>query len=185
MRESLLRIASSAIAAGLAAGRIGRPDRTTWRAELAVPGASFVTLTNPRAGLRGCRGTLEPLRALGDDVHCNAFASAFDDPRFPAVSADEVTNLEVEIAVLGPLERLEVSDEAELSRRLSPGHDGVVLTAGDRRATFLPKVWELLPDPQEFLAELKRKAGLPQPFWSPAVRIEVYRTQCFRGTFFH
>jgi AmmeMemoRadiSam system protein A len=128
---------------------------------------------------------LEPVRALGDDVWHNAFASAFDDPRFPPLAPTEFAALEIEISVLSPLEPLAVASEEELRQTLVPGRDGVVLSLGRQRATFLPKVWESLSDVGDFLGELKRKAGLPRGYWSPEVRIEIYRTERFAGTPVH
>jgi hypothetical protein len=181
MREWLVDLASRALVAGVVDGCVLAPDRAGWPDALHALRATFVTLRRPCGALRGCRGQLEATRALGDDVFFNAIASALDDPRFAPLAADEIDGLEIEVAVLSPLEAVDVRSEAELRRVLMPGRDGLVLIAGSRRATFLPKVWEMLPDPADFLGELKRKAGLPTNYWSDAVRIDRYRTEDFAG----
>jgi AmmeMemoRadiSam system protein A len=178
--ERLIALGSAAIAAGFARAPAA-PDPSDWPAALLEPRATFVTLTTPDAGLRGCRGTLEAARPLGADVWWNAAASAFDDPRFAPVVPEEFAQLHIEVSVLSALERLDVEDEAALRARLVPRRDGLVLTFGRHRATFLPKVWETLPEVEEFLGELKRKAGLPRGFWSASMRVERYFTENIGG----
>ena len=145
---------------------------------LRAPGASFVTLRLD-GGLRGCIGTIEARRALGDDVVHNARAAAFRDPRFPPVGPAEVPRLEVEVSVLSPREPLEVYSEAEALEKLRPGMDGIYFEFHDLAATFLPQVWESLPLPVDFLGELRRKAGLPPRFWHPDVRLSRYTVEKF------
>jgi len=143
---------------------------------LREPGATFVTLT--MAGrLRGCIGSLEAWRGVGEDVVENARAAAFRDPRFQPVSASELADLRVEVSLLSASSPIDFTDEADAVTRLRPGVDGVILTAGARRGTFLPQVWDELPEPVEFLAHLKRKAGLPASYWGPDVRLERYTVQ--------
>ena len=167
---ALLGIARSAIASEL--GRAARG--ATSHPALAQPGATFVTLKCD-GELRGCIGSLEPRRALGVDVRDNALAAAFRDPRFPPLAAAELDATRVEVSLLSPREALVVADEADLVRKLRPGVDGVVLECGHHRATFLPQVWETLGEPSEFLAALKRKAGLGAEFWSARMRVSRYR----------
>ena len=152
---TLLRLARGAIAAALGAATPAVPD-VPW---LRAPGATFVTL---RAGddLRGCIGSLEPRRALADDVQANAVAAAFRDPRFPPVQANELPALTVEVSLLGLPSPVVFRDRRDLAQQLRPGVDGVILECGARRATFLPQVWESLPDPEDFLDHLARKAGI-------------------------
>lgn len=145
---------------------------------LSAPAATFVTLTQD-GDLRGCIGSLEPVRPLRDDVAQNALAAAFRDPRFPALGRHEVEVTSIEVSVLTRPAPLPVADEAEARARLRPGVDGVILTAGACRATFLPQVWEDLPDPAEFLAHLRRKAGLPASAWPAGTRLEVYQVTKF------
>lgn len=139
-------------------------------------GASFVTL---RMGgeLRGCIGSIEPRRALGEDVASNAQAAALRDPRFPPVSREEHPHLQVEVSVLSSREPLEAATEADAVRALRPGIDGVCLEFGAATATFLPQVWQGLADPAEFLAQLRRKAGLPEGFWHPGLRLSRYTVE--------
>ncbi len=151
-----------------------------WREEwLRAHGASFVTLKR-EGDLRGCIGTIDPHRALGDDVWHNARAAAFRDPRFPPLSHAEHDGLEVEVSVLSPREYFEAASEADAASKLRPGLDGVYLEYGYSRATFLPQVWESLPHPPEFLAELRRKAGLPARFWHADVRLSRYVVEKFK-----
>lgn len=137
------------------------------------PGASFVTLTQDGA-LRGCIGSLEAYRQLLDDVRANAIAAALRDPRFPPLRAAELAHTRIEVSLLSAPEALEFSSEADAIAGLRPGIDGVVLQYGQARGTFLPQVWESLPQPAEFLAQLKRKAGLPADFWDGGIRLARY-----------
>jgi len=137
------------------------------------PAATFVTLT--RAGdLRGCIGSLEAYRPLRDDVQENALAAAFRDPRFPPLTATEWPDIQVEVSLLSTPQALSVRDEADLLTQLCPGRDGLILQEGSRRATFLPQVWEQLPEPKQFLSHLMQKAGRPANYWSPTLRFERY-----------
>lgn len=169
---SLLTIARNAIERDF-----GREARTvTPHPMLSRPGASFVTLTQ-NGQLRGCIGSLEAYRALATDVAENAGAAAFRDPRFAPLSHEEVDRTRVEVSLLEAAEAMDFCDEADAIARLRPGVDGVILTHGDRRATFLPQVWESLPDPQRFLAQLKRKAGLPAAYWDEKIALARYGVQ--------
>ena|SRR5687767_10857414 len=171
----LVRLARNAIAAPLADGawaRLGEP----W---LEDPGASFVTLR--RAGeLRGCIGSIEAVRPLGEDVVHNARAAAFGDPRFPPVEPGEIERIDVEVSVLTRAQPIAAASESEAVAALRPGVDGIVLEYGGRRATFLPQVWENLADPLDFLSELRRKADLPARFWHPGMRLSRYTVEKFR-----
>jgi AmmeMemoRadiSam system protein A len=138
--------------------------------------ATFITLRS--AGeLRGCIGTLRAHRPLVEDVRHNVRAAAFEDPRFPPLKVEELEVIRIEVSLLSPLEPLEVASESELLQQLEPGRDGVLLECGFNRGTFLPQVWEQLPDPRTFLARLKRKAGLAETFWSPELKIWRYRVR--------
>jgi AmmeMemoRadiSam system protein A len=140
---------------------------------LQEPGACFVTLTQDEQ-LRGCIGTLEAHRPLLLDVRANAVAAAFRDPRFAPLAARELARTEVEVSLLSPMQALEFGGEADALAQLRPGIDGVVFEFGARRSTFLPQVWEQLPDVDDFMAQLKRKAGLPADFWHAQVRLQCY-----------
>ncbi|MCP4301402.1 MAG: AmmeMemoRadiSam system protein A [Gammaproteobacteria bacterium] len=145
---------------------------------LMEPAATFTTL-HVEAELRGCRGTLEAERPLAEDVTRSAFLAAFRDPRFDPVGQDELGAIRLEVSVLSPLESIAVNDEADLLDRLTPGTDGLVIVAAGRRATFLPTVWEMLPDPRLFLAALKAKCGLADDYWSEQLEFQRYRTTSY------
>jgi len=170
----LLTLARSAIAEALGLSVDGfRPLEADW---LEQQGACFVTL-KMNGELRGCIGSLEPHRSLREDVHANAVAAALHDPRFPSLTADEFARVHIEVSVLMPLQKMDAGSEAEVLSRLVPGVDGVVFEYGMHRATFLPQVWEQLPDPALFMAHLKQKAGLPAAFWHPDVLIYTYKVE--------
>lgn len=167
--ETLLKLARSGIAA-----QLGRPESPAaqpgWLDE---PGASFVTLTR-QGELRGCIGTLEAHRPLGIDVRENAVAAAFRDPRFAPLNGAEFDAIRVEVSLLSPREPIHAASEVEALAALRPGVDGVVFEYAHYRSTFLPQVWEQLPGPAEFLAQLRRKAGLAMDFWAEQVRLSRY-----------
>ena len=167
--STLLQLARSEIATKLGHD-VSSPAQAGWLAE---PGASFVTLTR-QGELRGCIGTLEAHRPLGLDVRENAVAAAFRDPRFMPLTRVEFDEIRVEVSVLSPSEVLVVAGEEHALATLRPNVDGVVFEYGHYRSTFLPQVWEQLPEPAEFLAHLKRKAGLPVDFWAEEVRLSRY-----------
>jgi AmmeMemoRadiSam system protein B/AmmeMemoRadiSam system protein A len=167
--ETLLKLARSEIASKLGQA-VTPPAQAGWLQE---PGASFVTLTR-QGELRGCIGTLEAHRPLGVDVRENAVAAAFRDPRFMPLTRAEFDDIRVEVSLLSPAEALAVASEEHALATLRPGIDGVVFEYGHYRSTFLPQVWEQLPEPAEFLAHLKRKAGLSMDFWSESVRLSRY-----------
>lgn len=141
--------------------------------------ATFVTL-RIAGELRGCIGTIEAHRALGDDVAHNAHAAAYRDARFPPLDRGERAGLQVEVSILSPRLPLPVASEDEALARLRPGVDGVVLEFQEFRATFLPQVWDNLPDPFAFLVELRRKARLPARFWHPELKLSRYTVEKYR-----
>ncbi len=140
--------------------------------------ASFVTLKH-HGEMRGCIGTLEPVRPLVEDVAHNAFAAAFQDARFPLMQADELAQLVIHISILGPPEPLQFESEQQLLAQLQAGIDGLILNERNHRATFLPSVWESLQEPRGFLRQLKRKAGLPADYWSDTIKIQRYQVENF------
>jgi hypothetical protein len=181
-RTQLLEVASRSIEHGLGTGLPLPVDPRNHPQPLRERSACFVTLRRTGA-LRGCIGELEAHRSLVESVADRAFQAAFRDPRFASLRAEELHDLEIHVAILGPLAPLAVRDERELWEQLEPGVDGVTLTEGAARATFLPAVWEKLPEPRRFLAELKRKAGLPQDHWSDQVAISRYQVFEFSGRY--
>jgi AmmeMemoRadiSam system protein A len=140
---------------------------------LRAPGASFVTLML-NDELRGCIGHLEAFQPLVKDIADNAYAAALKDPRFSPVAKTDLLIISVQISVLSKPEPLACTSEADLLSKIRPGIDGLILEDGHRRATFLPAVWENLPEPQEFVRQLKRKAGLEQNGWSETLTVQRY-----------
>jgi AmmeMemoRadiSam system protein A len=169
---TLLALARASIAQALGLPR-AEGELPSW---LQKPGACFVTLTQD-GQLRGCIGSLGAHRPLGDDVRANAVAAALRDPRFPALTAAELGRTQVEVSVLSPMQPLSFNSEAEALAQLRPHIDGVVLEYGGHRGTFLPQVWEHLPTPTAFMAQLKRKAGLRADFWADGVRLQRYTVE--------
>jgi len=172
--RALIALARAAIESSLFATREIQSD-SPW---LEQCGATFVTLTKD-GQLRGCIGSLEAARPLATDVAQNALGAAFRDPRFPRLAADEWPRCRIEVSLLSASQRLEFADEAELLAQLEPGVDGVILEADNRRATFLPQVWESLPDKRAFLAELVKKAGLPADTRLGRCKVSRYRVAKF------
>ena len=173
----LLPLARASIAAQLGA-TLEAHDAADW---LRHAGACFVTLMQ-QGELRGCIGTLEAHRALGEDVSANAVAAAFRDPRFAPLERHEFATISVEVSVLSAVESMAFRDEADALAQLQPAIDGVIFEYGHHRSTFLPQVWENFGDPRVFLGHLKYKAGLPPDFWDPAVRLARYTVSKWRET---
>jgi len=177
-RRVLLRVAEQSIRYGLERRAPLAVDAGQFGPELRAHRASFVTLH--RGGqLRGCIGHLQAFEPLIADVAENAFSAAFRDRRFPPLTAPEMEGLHIEISVLTPETPLSFASEQELIAQLDPGLDGLILRDGPLQGTFLPSVWESLPEPALFLAHLKAKAGLPADYWSTSLRVSRYRTESF------
>lgn len=175
----LLGIACNAIVHGLAHGRPPGVRLDALPASLASERASFVTLNSTGERLRGCIGSLEAYRPLAEDVSQNAWAAAFRDPRFPPLQEEELDGLDIHVSVLSESQPLVFQSEQDLLGLVRPGVDGLILQEQSARGTFLPSVWESLPEPAQFLAHLKLKAGLPADYWSESVRMWRYTTQSF------
>ncbi|MEQ8666192.1 MAG: AmmeMemoRadiSam system protein B [Rhodospirillales bacterium] len=165
----LLQLAGASIVSGVRTGKPCSVDPSRFPPDLAAEGACFVTLKK-NGQLRGCIGSPEAHRPLILDVAQNAYRAAFHDPRFPAVTEDEVRDLTLSISVLSPQTPMSFRDESDLLAQLQPGIDGLVIADGPRRALFLPSVWQQLPERETFVAHLKRKAGMPADHWSPAFK---------------
>lgn len=147
---------------------------------LSQDGASFVTLTE-NGQLRGCIGTLEPYRPLVEDVIENAIAAATKDYRFPPVRPEELVHISIEISYLTRPQVMNYEDSDDLLRKLRPEIDGVVIRDGMRRATFLPQVWDKLPNPSEFLNHLCLKMGVPANTWqNKKLEVSIYQVQEFQ-----
>ena len=171
----LLDIARRSIQHGLEHRKPLPVDPAEFSPLLQEQGATFVTL-NLHHQLCGCIGTLQAYQPLVKDVADHAYAAAFDDPRFPSLSTSEEPDLELHISILTPAEPMEFSSEQDLLEQIQPGIDGLILESGYHKGTFLPSVWESLPDKQQFLRHLKQKAGLPPDYWSDDVRVSRYQT---------
>jgi len=170
--EALLGIAHGTISHHLGLATAGPlTDSAPW---LTRPGASFVTLVL-EGRLRGCIGSLAATRRLGEDVAENALAAALRDPRFAPLAREEWQRCQLEVSVLSPAKPLRIDDEAEMLAQLRVGEDGVILEHEGRRATFLPQVWEGLPDKRQFLEELMRKAGIPEETRLAGCKLWRYR----------
>ena len=171
----LLDAARESISTALSKAPVPELPDQAWLKELR---ATFVTLKQ-NGQLRGCIGMLEASRPLGVDVLANARAAAFSDPRFKALTPAELATLEIEVSILSRPARIVFEDHADLLRQLEPGRDGLIIESGGgstaRRGTFLPQVWESLPDPEQFIAQLKLKAGLPANTRTTACRFKRYR----------
>ncbi len=177
-RATLLDVARASIQHGLRHRQALAVNPDDYPATLRPLRAAFVTL-EIGGQLRGCIGALAAYQPLVQDVATHAHAAAFEDPRFPELQPDEFPKLDIFISVLSPPEPMHFSSEEELLNQVRPGVDGLILHFRHYRATFLPAVWENLPDPYLFLAQLKHKAGLPLDFWSPELRVERYTTEYF------
>ncbi len=180
-RRELLRLARTSIDATLALGAAAGPAPFTAQPlepELTVRRSSFVTLHRGEE-LRGCCGTLDAPRPLAEDVWRNAWAAAFNDYRFPRLTAAEWPQVSLHLSLLTAPEPLDVISEEQLLAQLRPSIDGLILENETGRATFLPAVWEQLAEPALFVRHLKLKAGWPAGYWSPRVRAYRYVTESF------
>ena len=177
-KETLLHIARESLELGLRGEKLPQLEAKTPLLE--ADGATFVTLTID-GQLRGCIGALEPYRPLIEDVREHALAAAQKDYRFNPVRPEELDSIEIEISRLTQPIPLEYDDALDLLQKLRPGVDGVVLKDGQRRATFLPQVWEQLPDPKIFLSELCAKMGIPSNAWQrKKLDVLIYQVEEFR-----
>jgi AmmeMemoRadiSam system protein A len=175
-KQILLDLAKSSILHGLQTGKPLKIDPADFPPALLEPGATFVTL-HKNNELRGCVGMLKAVRPLAEDIAENAFAAAFRDHRFPPLAAEELDHLAIHLSILTPPEPISFDSEEALLAQLRPRIDGLIIEENGRRGTFLPTVWETLPNPKQFLRHLKQKAGLPADYWSDSVRFYRYRTE--------
>lgn len=177
-RTELLNAAREALQVRLRRGYGPETDDKSFAAPLQGHAASFVTLTIDRR-LRGCIGSLRAHRPLIRDVVENTLKSAFNDPRFQPITQADLDRIRIKIAVLSPSREMRFSDQDDLVSQLEPGKDGLILSDKGRRGTFLPMVWDSLPEPRVFLDHLKVKAGLPRDHWSDSVTVHRYRAESF------
>lgn len=159
--------------------RLPAIDLTSLSPALQEVAASFVTLTI-HGQLRGCIGTLEARQPLAEDVREHAVAAGQDDYRFPPVSPGELADIEIEISRLTHPQPLPYTSAEDLIQKIHPGVDGVVLLDRFRRATFLPQVWQQLPEPERFLDHLCQKMGVPRDYWRcNPLSVEIYQVEEF------
>jgi len=169
----LLGLAVAALRYGLIHQTVMPLNTADYETDLRERLATFVTLKK-YGRLRGCIGTLNAQRPLVEDVVYNTWHAATDDPRFEPLGADELPNLHVSISILSPPQAFSVISEQELREQLRPGRDGLIIEDGYHRATFLPSVWQQLPDPVDFVTHLKLKAGLSPDHWSASLKLQRY-----------
>lgn len=178
-KQTLLRLAREAMESGVRGQSLPSLDKASLTPTLLEQGASFVTLT-VHGDLRGCIGALEAYQPLVDDVREHAVAAALEDPRFPQVREDELGRIHIEVSRLTPPVPLEYSDSQDLLAKLRPNVDGVILKSDFRRATFLPQVWEKLPDVEEFLDHLCAKMGARSNLWrTTKLQVYIYQVEEF------
>lgn len=172
----LLPLARAAIGRELGIATAAPATNASW---LQQPGSAFVTLIRD-GQLRGRNGTLDAVRSLREDVAVNAVAAAFRDLRFKPLAVAELENTLIEVSVLSALEIMNAGNEAAVLAQLRTGVDGVVFRYGHHHSTFLPEAWSQYTDPEEFMAQLKYKAGLPPDFWDATVELRRYTVDCWR-----
>jgi len=178
-KQGLLRVARLALENGVRGESMPPLDLNKFTPRLQADGTSFVTLTI-NGMLRGCIGSLEPNQSLAEDVREHAIAAALNDYRFPPVRISELSQIEIEVSRLTTPVSLEYDSPEDLLSRLRPGVNGVVIRDGMRRATFLPQVWEKLPDPAEFLDHLCAKMGTTPGLWRQKhIDVLIYQVEEF------
>jgi len=177
-KQQALRTARESIQHGLVDGTALSVDTSIFSASLQQILACFVTLHKDNQ-LRGCIGSLEAHQSLINDIAEHAFAAAFQDPRFPPLSQHEFDSLEIDISVLSKPVPMTFTNEEDLLTQIQPYKDGLILEHGHHRGTFLPSVWEQLPERKAFLNQLKVKAGLSANWWHDDVEISRYETIMF------
>jgi hypothetical protein len=178
-KRTLLGLAREALECGVCGQKLSPLDLQSLSPRLQACGTSFVTLTI-NGNLRGCIGALEPCQPLVEDVREHAVAAALQDFRFPLVCPEELSQIKLEISRLTVPVPLEYCSPEDLLAKLRPGIDGVVLRDRSRRATFLPQVWEKLPDPIDFLDNLCAKMGAAPDLWRKKhLDVLVYQVEEF------
>ena len=175
--DQLLRLARQTIAEKL--GKKPEGHGVIADPALQAECGTFVTL-KIGGQLRGCIGNLEPVGSIVEGIRRNALNAAFHDYRFTELTAEELARVHIDISILTRPQPLKYRDGEDLIARLRPGIDGVILRLGRCSATFLPQVWTDLPEPRQFIAQLKLKAGLPLGFWSEELKLSRYQVEKWR-----
>ncbi|MBN2548202.1 MAG: AmmeMemoRadiSam system protein A [Anaerolineales bacterium] len=175
----LLQLARQALEDAVKGKALAPVDDERLSPRLRQPGASFVTLTLG-GDLRGCIGALEPFQSLVEDVREHAMAAGLQDFRFPPVQPEELAHISIEVSRLTMPEELPYDSADDLLSKLRPHVDGVILRDGFHRATFLPQVWEKIPEPAVFLSHLCQKMGAPADLWRyKKLRVQIYQVEEF------
>ncbi len=178
-KQILLRLARQAVETAVHGKSLPPVEKEALTPTLRENGASFVTLTL-HGELRGCIGALEAYQPLAEDVREHAIAAALNDPRFPPLTHKELSRIQIEVSHLTSPQELEYADADDLLKKLRPHVDGVILKHGKRRATFLPQVWEKIPDPVEFLEQLCYKMGERGNLWrNTKLQVFIYQVEEF------
>jgi hypothetical protein len=179
-RRALLGLARKALSSVVSTGSLPTPEASEAREKFQPLKGCFVTLTK-QGQLRGCIGHIVAQRPLYRAIMENARNAALEDPRFSPVTADELKEIEIEVSVLTEPLPLFFSSPADLLSKLRPHKDGVILRIGQRSSTYLPQVWEQLPDKEEFLSHLSEKAGCPASAWKEAgTMVSTYQVEAFK-----
>lgn len=177
-RQLLHKIARDSVQSGLQQKQALQLTLADYSPQLQAQRASFVTL-NSNHHLRGCIGSLVAHRPLVVDIAQNAYAAAFSDPRFPPLSQPEFKQLDYHISVLSETSEMQFTSEQDLLAQIRPGIDGLILSEHHHQGTFLPSVWEQLPEVEAFLRHLKQKAGLAADYWSDKLQVKRYTVESF------
>ncbi len=177
--EYLLSVARKTIAQRLSGQKDQEPTDTDPSAKFLEQRGTFVTLTTG-GSLRGCIGHIIPQESLIEGIRVNAINAAFKDPRFPALTKEEWERVKVEISILTDPKPLSYSDADDLLQKLRSEIDGVIIRKGYHQSTFLPQVWEQLPEKEDFLSHLCQKAGLGADAWEKGdLEVSTYQVQAF------
>lgn len=175
-KEELLTVAYRSISHGLRNKEPLAVDLSDHSERLGLQRASFVTLRIEEK-LRGCIGVVAAFRPLVVDVAENAYAAAFRDSRFSELTDAEFDHIDAHISILSAPQPLACRNQADLVSQLQVGVHGLILEDGDKMASFLPSMWEELPDPEEFVLHLKKKGGMKPNQWSKNMKVQVYTTE--------
>jgi AmmeMemoRadiSam system protein A len=175
-RQQMLSAAKQSIKHGINRGTRIEINHLHYAKVLLDLGACFVTIKTGGL-LRGCIGSLTAKEPLIDNLTYNAYSSAFHDPRFLPLNREEYAVMDIEISILSVAALIQCSSESELIDQLTPNIDGLTLRDGEQSATFLPSVWSQLVEPDNFVMELKRKAGFSDQYWSDTITAEKFTVQ--------
>ena len=176
--ELLLDVAEVAIRASFNGTQFPGPDLRQLPDRLQQPCGAFVTL-HVDGQLNGCIGNIDTDQPLGACIARLAVQAAFEDPRLPQLKRADLHRLHIEVSLLSPHAEVAADSRAHLIEQLTPGVHGLIIASGPHRAVFLPSVWAQLPDREQFLDQLLRKAGLSTTAWPSDMRSELFTTDSF------